>query len=112
MVPVPGATVNTLGREVPDAVIPPRTINPLGAATTASRDSGEPSCHGSTPASIEAGPVDLDVPERWTAVDVAVVDVLDVPPVHETTMMPTTTTTARATTVLKRRRLTTRCRRS
>jgi hypothetical protein len=55
MVPVTGSMVDTVANDVPAGVMPPRTVIPEPVATTDSRDSGESSCQGSTPASIDGG---------------------------------------------------------
>jgi hypothetical protein len=122
MVPVPGTIVETVATELPAGVMPPRTVSPAPVATTDSRESGAPSCQGSTPASIEGvreRTVELDVARFVTpALDVdevgLVVDVTDVeevvvedgPLFSEATATPTTASTTTTPTAANRRRRT------
>ncbi len=123
MAPVPGTMVDTPASEVPAGVMPPSTVRVLPLATTVSRDSGAPSGHASTPASMDGGPcrpcwalaaptepaaeagwgTEEPVPERGGVVE-AVVAVVAVPPLHDATMTPATTSTTRAATLAARHR--------
>ena len=54
-----GSTVETVGTEVPAELRPPRTVTPTPLATTEERETAAGSSHGSTPASMDEGPVDF-----------------------------------------------------
>lgn len=100
MAPVLGSMVDTVDNEDPPEVIPPRTVRPPPAATTASRETGAARCQGSTPASMESGP-DGRLAGGWSAATVCAGGWL--PPPDWVTI--TTITTIISTAAAVRRRL-------
>src|ERR1019366_1757330 len=106
MAPVPRSTVETSASEEPCGVRPPRIVNPAPLATTASRDTGALSDHGSTPASIEDGAVAGR--GRWLALAECVESfgLGATPPPERLMMTPAsvTATTPLTTSVRRRRR--------
>jgi hypothetical protein len=118
-VPVVGARVVTPASDVPAGEMPPRTVSPVPAATTDSRERGASSCQGSTPASIDGGVKGLaavDVSRCVTCAfdatgnaridDDADPGVLgEPPPTSQAVATPTTTNDAtRPTAAIRRRR--------
>ena len=104
--PLAGLMVDTVATDDPEGVMPPSTVSPPALATTDSRDSGALICHGSTPASMEPGPVERAVCTPWPAT--VVVGEVDVPPEHEAKATPpirATRTTARMATRRRRWRM-------
>jgi hypothetical protein len=99
MVPAAGAKVETVDNEAPDGETPPMMVRPEPLVTAVWRDWAEPSCQGSTPASIDAGPVGLPLValtslEAWAGVEDGVA-----PPVHVAKTMPAMRRTANEATV-------------
>src|SRR5580704_19112857 len=87
MVPAAGAKVETEDNEAPDGETPPMMVRPEPLVTAVWRDWAEPSCQGSTPASIDAGPVGFPVVAlTWLAAWAGVDD--GAPPVHVAKTMP------------------------
>ena len=99
--PVWTLIVDTEVREAPDGLMPPRTAMPVPSGTTASRDSGAPTCHGSTPASMESGPAGC---AGLDPVAFCIRGVGDEPPENDTTMMPAIRPTTRRVMAAARRR--------
>src|SRR5580692_12420745 len=97
-VPAAGAMVETVDSDAPEGSTPPRTVRPEPLVTTVWRDWAEPSCQGSTPASIDAGPVGFPVVAlTWLAAWAGVDD--GAPPVHVAKTMPAMRRTTNEATV-------------